>query len=158
MIKCQNLQVIFWQLIESSNNGILCIKTFDQVPKFASYFLAVDRIFWSTEKRLKFWSTDYETFDQLKNDNFDQLIFSQTTPCPPKTLSSSVIRPIFIQSDSLPISIGVRCWSRFHFLLLHAVLDQQQQLQPLRSLHFLQRWIIIIIKYIYMFLSFYDLD
>ena len=57
-------------------------KTFDQVPKFASYFLAVDRIFRSTEKRLKFRSTDYETFDQLKNDNFDQLIFGQTTPCP----------------------------------------------------------------------------
>jgi hypothetical protein len=56
-------------------------KTFDQVPKFASYFLAVDQIFRSTEKHLKFWSTDYETFDQLKNDNFDQLIFGQTTPC-----------------------------------------------------------------------------
>jgi hypothetical protein len=56
-------------------------KTFDQVPKFASYFLAVDRIFGSTEKRQKFRSTDYESFDQLKNDNFDQLIFGQTTPC-----------------------------------------------------------------------------
>jgi hypothetical protein len=56
-------------------------KTFDQVPKFASYFLAVDRIFRSTEKSQKFWSTDYESFDQLKNDNFDQVIFGQTIPC-----------------------------------------------------------------------------
>ena len=52
-------------------------KTFDQVPKFASYFLAVDQIFRSTEKRQKFWSTDYESFDQLKNDNFDQVNFGQ---------------------------------------------------------------------------------
>jgi hypothetical protein len=29
----------------------------------------------------KIWSTDYETFDQLKNDNFDQLNFGQTTLC-----------------------------------------------------------------------------
>jgi len=47
------------------------------VPKFASYFLAVDQIFRSTEKRQKFWSTDYESFDQLKNDNFDQVNFGQ---------------------------------------------------------------------------------
>jgi homoserine trans-succinylase len=43
--------------------------------------LAVDRIFQSTEKRPKFWSTDYENFDQLKKHNFDQLIFGQTAPC-----------------------------------------------------------------------------
>ncbi len=69
-----------------------------------------------------------------------------------------VIRPIFILSDSLPISIGVRCWSRLHFLLLHVVLGQQRQLQPIRSLRCLQSLIIAIIKYIYMFISFYDLD
>jgi hypothetical protein len=43
--------------------------------------LAVDQIFQSTEKRQKFWSTDYESFDQLKNDNFDPVIFGQTIPC-----------------------------------------------------------------------------
>jgi hypothetical protein len=26
-----------------------------------------------------------KTFNQLKNDNFDQLIFGQTTPCPSST-------------------------------------------------------------------------
>ena len=57
------------------------IKSFDQLPKFASYFWAVDQIFQSTEKRQKFWGTDYESFDQLKNDNFDQVNFGQTTPC-----------------------------------------------------------------------------
>ncbi len=29
----------------------------------------------------KIQSTDYETFDQLKNDNFDQVNFGQTTLC-----------------------------------------------------------------------------
>jgi hypothetical protein len=71
----------------------------------------------------------------------------------------NVIRAIFINSDSLPISKGVK-W--FPFLLLQPEQDPHQkhyqQLQPLRSLHFLQSLIIIIIKYVYMFLSFYDLD
>ncbi len=56
-------------------------KTFDQVPKFASYFLEVDQIFWSSEKSKKIWSTDYENFDQLIKHNFDQVNFGQTTPC-----------------------------------------------------------------------------
>jgi len=43
--------------------------------------LAVDQIFWSSEKSKKIWSTDYETFDQLKKHNFDQVNFGQTTPC-----------------------------------------------------------------------------
>ena len=76
-----------------------------------------------------------------------------------KKAKQIVIRPIFNQDDSIPIFKGVR-W--FPFLLLQPEQDphqqHHQQLQPLRSLHFLQRWIIIIIKYIYMFLSFYDLD
>jgi hypothetical protein len=58
------LQVIFWQLIKSSNNGILGFKNFR-----------------STEKSQKIWSTDYETFDQLKKHNSDQVNFGQTTPC-----------------------------------------------------------------------------
>ncbi len=45
-------------------------------------FLAVDQIFRSSEKSKKIRSTDYESFDQLKKDNFDQVNFSQTTPCP----------------------------------------------------------------------------
>ena len=53
------------------------LKSFDQVPKFASYFLAVDRIFRSSEKSKKIRSTDYETFDQLKKHNFDQVNFGQ---------------------------------------------------------------------------------
>ncbi len=56
-------------------------KTFDQVPKNNLQILAVDQIFWSTEKSQKIWSTDYENFDQLKKDNFDQVNFGQTTPC-----------------------------------------------------------------------------
>jgi hypothetical protein len=37
------LQAIFWQLIESSNNGILgFLSTFGQVPKSIGSFLAVD--------------------------------------------------------------------------------------------------------------------
>ncbi len=36
--------------------------------------------FRSTEKSQKIWSTDYETFDQLKKHNFDQVNFGQTTP------------------------------------------------------------------------------
>jgi hypothetical protein len=51
------------------------------VPKFASYFLAVDQIFQSSEKSKKIWSTDYENFDQLIKHNFDQVNFGQTTPC-----------------------------------------------------------------------------
>ena len=51
------------------------------MPKFASYFLAVDQIFQSSEKSKKIQSTDYESFDQLKKDNFDQVNFGQTTPC-----------------------------------------------------------------------------
>ncbi len=58
------------------------LKSFDQLPKSVGCFLAVDRIFQSTEKRPKFWSTDYQSFDQLKKHNFDQLIFGQTAPCP----------------------------------------------------------------------------
>ena len=57
------------------------LKSFDQLPKSVGCFLAVDRIFRSTEKRPKLWSTDYQSFDQLKKHNFDQLIFGQTTPC-----------------------------------------------------------------------------
>jgi hypothetical protein len=56
-------------------------KTFDQVPKNNLQILAVDRIFQSTEKSHKIWSTDYENFDQLKKDNFNQVNFGQTTPC-----------------------------------------------------------------------------
>ena len=56
-------------------------KTFDQVPKNNFQILAVDQIFWSTEKSQKIWSTDYENFDQLKKDNFDPVNFGQTTPC-----------------------------------------------------------------------------
>ncbi len=55
LINCQNLQVIFWQLIEF----------FDQVKSLK-----------------KIWSTDYENFDQLIKHNFDQVNFGQTTPCP----------------------------------------------------------------------------
>jgi hypothetical protein len=57
------------------------LKSFNQVPKFASYFLAVDQIFRSTEKSQKIRSTENETFDQLKKDNFDQVKFGLTTPC-----------------------------------------------------------------------------
>ena len=38
-------------------------------------------LFWSTEKSQKIWSTENETFDQLKKDNFDQVKFGLTTPC-----------------------------------------------------------------------------
>jgi hypothetical protein len=62
--------MVFWAL-----------KTFDQLPKSVGSFLAVDRIFQSTEKSQKIRSTDYETFDQLKKHNFDQVNFGQTTPC-----------------------------------------------------------------------------
>jgi hypothetical protein len=62
--------MVFWAL-----------KTFDQLPKSVGSFLAVDRIFRSTEKSQKIWSTDYETFDQLKKHNFNQVNFGQTTPC-----------------------------------------------------------------------------
>ena len=62
--------MVFWDL-----------KTFDQLPKSVGSFLAVDRIFQSTEKSQKIRSTDYETFDQLKKHNFDQVNFGQTTPC-----------------------------------------------------------------------------
>ncbi len=43
--------------------------------------MAVDQIFRSSEKSKKIRSTDYETFDQLKKHNFDQVNFGQTTPC-----------------------------------------------------------------------------
>jgi hypothetical protein len=62
--------MVFWAL-----------KTFDQLPKSVGSFLAVDRIFQSTEKSQKIRSTDYETFDQLKKHNFDQVNFGQTAPC-----------------------------------------------------------------------------
>jgi hypothetical protein len=57
------------------------LKSFDQLPKSVGCFLAVDQIFRSTEKCPKFRSTDYQSFDQLKKHNFDQLIFGQTAPC-----------------------------------------------------------------------------
>ncbi len=47
------------------------------MPKNSLQILAVDQIFQSTEKSKKIWSTDYETFDQLKKDNFDQVKFDQ---------------------------------------------------------------------------------
>ena len=56
-------------------------KTFDQLPKNNLQILTVDWIFWSTEKSQKIWSTDYESFNQLKKHNFDQVNFGQTTPC-----------------------------------------------------------------------------
>ncbi len=43
--------------------------------------MALDWIFRSAEKSQKIWSTDYESFDQLKKHNFDQVNFGQTTPC-----------------------------------------------------------------------------
>jgi uncharacterized protein YaaN involved in tellurite resistance len=58
--------MVFWAL-----------KTFDQLPKSVGSVLAVDRIFRSIEKSQKIWSTDYETFDQLKKHNFDQVKFDQ---------------------------------------------------------------------------------
>ncbi len=67
------------------------LKSFDQLPKSVGCFLAVDQIFQSTEKRLKFRSTDYQSFDQLKKHNFDQLIFGQTAPCRIIWVSSSII-------------------------------------------------------------------
>ena len=56
-------------------------KTFDQVPKKNGQIFSLDQIFWSSEKSKKIWSTDYETFDQLKKHNFDQVNYGQTTPC-----------------------------------------------------------------------------
>jgi hypothetical protein len=48
------LQVIFWQLIESSNNGILgFLSTFDQVPKSVGSFLAVDQMYCWLRNRAK---------------------------------------------------------------------------------------------------------
>ncbi len=54
------------------------------MPKNNLQILAVDRIFRSSENSKKIWSTDYESFDQLKKDNFDQVNFGQTTPCQEK--------------------------------------------------------------------------
>ncbi len=63
-INCQNLQDIFWQLIESSNNGILgIIKTFDQLPKSVGSFLAVDQKFKITQNDIN------KTFDQVKRSS-----------------------------------------------------------------------------------------
>ncbi len=56
-------------------------KTFDQLPKNNLQILTLDQIFRSTEKSQKIRSTDYESFDQLKKHNFDQVNFGQTTPC-----------------------------------------------------------------------------
>ena len=47
--------------------------------------MALDQIFRSSEKSKKIRSTDYETFDQLKKHNFDQVNFGQTTPSPLRT-------------------------------------------------------------------------
>ncbi len=53
-INCQNLQVLFWQLIKSSNNGILgFLSTFDQLPKSMGSFLAVDRMYCWLRNRAK---------------------------------------------------------------------------------------------------------
>ena len=41
----------------------------------------MEKIIRSSEKCQKFWSTDYENFDQLIKHNFDQLNFGQTIPC-----------------------------------------------------------------------------
>jgi len=41
---------------------------------------SLDPIFQSSEKSKKIQSFDYETFDQLKKHNFDQVNFGQTTP------------------------------------------------------------------------------
>ena len=57
-------------------------KTFDQVPKKNGQIFSLDQIFQSTEKSQKIRSTDYESFDQLKKPNFDQVNLGQTTPCP----------------------------------------------------------------------------
>ncbi len=57
------------------------LKKFRSTAKICRLFLAVDWIFWSTEKCQKIWLTDYENFDQLKKHNFDQVNFGQTTPC-----------------------------------------------------------------------------
>jgi hypothetical protein len=56
------------------------IRTFDQLPKSVGSFLALDQIFRSTEKSQKIRSTENETFDQLKKDNFDQVKFGLMTP------------------------------------------------------------------------------
>jgi hypothetical protein len=54
LINCQNLQVIFWHLIESSNNGILgIIKIFNQVPKSIGSFLPLDRMYCWLRNRAK---------------------------------------------------------------------------------------------------------
>ncbi len=54
--------------------------------------MAVDRIFRSTEKCQKIQSTDYETFNQLKKHNFDQVNFVQTTPC--QKIAAQVIETV----------------------------------------------------------------
>jgi hypothetical protein len=63
-------------------------KTFNQVPKKNGRIFSLDQIFWSSEKSKKIRSTDYETFDQLKKHNFDQVKFDQVI-IPPKILSCS---------------------------------------------------------------------
>jgi hypothetical protein len=83
------LQVIFWQLI----------KTFLK-PKIPLLKLSIN---WKVSKNLIKWSNMYKfiikTFNQLKNDNFDQLIFGQTTPCP--WLSSLKMFSFLIKKSNL---------------------------------------------------------
>ncbi len=55
-------------------------KTFDQVPKITCKFWQLIEFF-DQLKSQKIQSTDYENFDQLKKDNFDQMNCGQTTPC-----------------------------------------------------------------------------
>ncbi len=53
-----------WSKVFKAQNTI--IRTFDQLPKKNLRILAVDWIFWSTEKSQKIRSTENDTFDQLK--------------------------------------------------------------------------------------------
>jgi hypothetical protein len=87
-------------LIESSNNGILgIIKTFDQVPKKNGRIFSLDRKLKITQNNInktfdqlktlkkfdqvmKYYKLIIKNFDQVKNDNFDQVKFDQPTPCP----------------------------------------------------------------------------
>jgi hypothetical protein len=61
-----------------------------------------------------------KTFDQLKNDNFDQLIFGQTTPCQRnRSISFPHFKPFFFGKIMAINDIQIR-----HFCTLPNLLKQ----------------------------------
>ncbi len=117
--QCQKRTYGFWQLIKSSNNGILAFKKFRSSAKICKLFFGTwSKLFKSLNSIIRtcdqlkrsseIWSSEKKSFDQTPNltENFDQLKRSseiRSSECFPKMTLTNYILVLLFQLKSNPI-------------------------------------------------------